>query len=442
MDKLVMAAQLLCGLSILVVVHEFGHYLAARIFGIKVEKFFLFFDAGGVKLFSFKKGDTEYGVGWLPLGGYVKIKGMIDESMDKEFKSRPPEPDEFRSKPAWQRLIVMVGGITMNVILGILIFTFHTWHYGEKYIPATELKNGIVAQSLGKQVGFQTGDIILSINGKKPEKLMDVYDSDIILDEDSHYEVLRDGKKVDIKLPRNFGRKAITVGLDSFITFRQEYAVDSVMKDSNAYIAGLMKRDSILTINGSSAIYYDDATSILKQNKNKTVDLAVLRYKNGQKDTVHLNVKVTAEGTIGFVTAYKTKQVDYSLGESFVIGAHKAWKAVFDTFRGLWRLVKGDLPPKKSLHGLIGIATYYGGQWDWFSFWSLTGVLSMVLAFMNLLPIPALDGGHVIFLLVEMVRRKPISYRFLEVAQMVGMVILFLLMGFAIYNDITEYVIK
>jgi regulator of sigma E protease len=270
----------------------------------------------------------------------------------------------------------------------------------------------------------------------------DVFNSDIFLSENLHFLVQRGDETKDITLPRSFGRRVLNMGIDSFIEPLENFSVGEVLKDSSAYKAGLKEGDSILAVNGHPARYFAEFVTIMQDNKNKAIDLAVLRYANGKGDTLHLNAKVSPIGTIGFDRILNAKKVSYSFGESFTIGFHKAWKAVFDTVRGLWRLVKGDLPAKKSLHGLIGIATYYGGDWDWFTFWALTGTLSMVLAFMNLLPIPALDGGHVLFLLVEMVRRRPVSYRFLEIAQMVGMVILFLLMGFAIYNDITEYVIK
>jgi regulator of sigma E protease len=438
MESLVMAGQLILALSILVIIHELGHFLAARAFGIKVEKFYLFFDVGGVKLFSYKRGDVEYGIGWLPLGGYVKITGMIDESMDKEAAQRDPEPYEFRAKPAWQRLIVMLGGIIMNVLLGILIFTLHTAYYGEKYIPASELKNGIEAHSLGQKVGFQTGDIITSVNGEKPKKASDIINTSLILDKNVVYTVERNGQQKTIQLPSDFGRTILNTGLDSFLSLRYTFTVDKVAEKSNAEKAGLKAGDKIVSVNDTAVPFFNQFSPIVKHNKNKQVKLGVQRGN----EIINLNAAVDSNGAIGFIPEFKTETERYSFGQALARGPEKAYTAIAENAKGLWRLISGDLPANKSLHGVIGIAHIFGGQWDWQSFWGLTGMLSMVLAIMNLLPIPALDGGHVIFLLVEMLRGKPLSIKFLEMAQMVGMALLFLLMGYALYNDFATFIFK
>ena len=440
MEVLIKAGQFLLGISILVVIHELGHFLAARAFGIKVDKFYLFFDVGGFKLFKIRRGETEYGIGWLPLGGYVKIVGMIDESMDKDFVQSEPKDYEFRSKPAWQRLIVMLGGIIMNVLLGVLVFFLHTWYYGETYVPAKELNNGIVAHSLAQKVGFQTGDVISKVNGVEVRKASDVFSNKLLVEKDVTFEVKRGNQTLPITLPDTFAATALNTGLDSFLEIRQSFAVAEVSAKSGAEKAGLKEGDSILAINGTPTPFFNDFSPLLAKYKNKTVDLTVSRGEGGQRAVKTLKAEVNEQGFLGFRPNVAVQQ--YAAGEAFSRGASKAWHAITDNVKGLWRLITGELPAQKSLHGLIGIANAYSPSWDWNSFWNLTALLSMVLAFMNLLPIPALDGGHVLFLLVEMVRRRPLSYKFLEVAQMVGMAVLFLLMGFALYNDFAQYIFK
>jgi len=441
MEVWIKAGEFLLAISILVIVHEFGHYIAARLFGIRVEKFFLFFDAGGFKLFSKKIGDTTYGVGWLPLGGYVKIAGMVDESMDKDLAKSAPQPDEFRSKPAWQRLIVMLAGITMNVILGILIFTWHTFHYGEESLPVSDLNNGIVAHSLAKEAGFQTGDIITKINGKPLKRANEINSIDLLLKDNIVYTVIRGGKEQNIALPKGFARRIASTndGQDSFLELREKFNVETVDGSPlpNARNAGLKANDSIVAVNGIKTPYYSDVIHAFGQNKDKDVTITVKRAGA----LVTLNGKIDPEGHFGFVAQFSFATETHGLGASLQIGANRAWHAVADNVKGLWRMITGALPAK-SLHSLIGIANAFPSTWNWSAFWMLTGLLSMVLAFMNLLPIPALDGGHVIFLLVEMVRRKPVSIRVLEVSQIVGMSVLFLLMAFALYNDMSQYIFK
>jgi regulator of sigma E protease len=439
-DIIIKAGEFILAISILVVIHELGHFLAARMFGIRVEKFFLFFDVGGVKLFSFKRGDTTYGIGWLPLGGYVKITGMIDESMDKNFAASVPQPYEFRSKPAWQRLIVMLAGIFNNVVLGILIFSMHTWYYGDQYVPASELNNGIVAHSLGVDAGFKTGDIIVAINGEKLRKANDVATTRLLLEDNIKYDLIRNGKPTSIVMPKDIAKKIIDKP-DSFIEIHQKFAVDDVSGADNpsAKNAGLKAGDTIVSVNDTLTPYFNDITRIFSHNKNKMVTVAVLHA--GDKTLTVLKGKIDEQGHFGFKPKMNFATEKYGFIPSVGVGLNKAWHAVSDNVKGLGRLISGALPAK-SLHSLIGIAGAFPSSWDWSGFWMLTGLLSMVLAFMNLLPIPALDGGHVIFLLVEMVRRKPVSIKVLEVAQMVGMGFLFLLMGFALYNDITQMIFK
>jgi regulator of sigma E protease len=442
MEILIKAAQLMLGLSILVIIHELGHFMAARMFGIKVEKFYLFFDAWGVKLFKFKAKGTEYGIGWLPLGGYVKISGMIDESMDKEFLSKPPENWEFRSKPVWQRMIVIMGGIIMNVILGITIFTLFYWHYGENFIPASEMKYGIAASPLAKEVGFLNGDKIISINGKPISRAEDIMrNNDFMLKNNMVIEIERNGAKQDIKLPADFGRRILKLAPDNFVFPRHTFTVAEVTPGSPAKKAGLLAGDRIIEMDGKKIEFFDELSDELKTKKGGEIILKVSRGNPAQ--TVALNSKVDAQGHLGFMESpeIKTETEYYGLSKSFQLGSDVAYHAVADNVVGLKKMIMRELPAN-SIHSFIGIANYYGPVWDWYRFWKLTGMLSMVLAFMNLLPIPALDGGYMIFLIAELLRGKPVSIKVLEVAQMTGIAFLVLIMGFAFYNDITQFIIK
>jgi regulator of sigma E protease len=437
---LIKSAQLLLALSILVIVHEFGHYIAARMFGVRVEKFYLFFDAWGKKLFSFKRGGTEYGVGIIPLGGYVKLTGMIDESMDKSFKDKEPQPYEFRSKPAWQRLIIMLGGIILNIVLGIIIFSFHTLMYGEKYIPAKEIKHGYAAYELGKEVGLKDGDILLAMNGKNIEKYPeDVNNPALILESKNTYTVQRNGEIINIDLPEDFGKKILNQGMSSFVAPRVKFKVGEIKDTVPAYTAGLRTGDSIKAINGKPVTYFNDLQNLLKEFAGTDIVISAKR----ENQILEIKTPLNSNALIGFrpeLEEFATAKEQFSFGESFSKGTNKAFKTVTDNVRGLGRIFSGDLPANKSVSGLIGIGNAFPGTWNWEAFWALTAMLSMVLAFVNFLPIPALDGGHVIFLLVEMVIRRPLPVRFLEIAQTVGMVILLSLMAYALFNDFNNFV--
>ncbi len=435
MDVLVMIGQLLLGLSILIVLHELGHFWAARAFGIKVEKFYLFFDAWGFKLFSINYKGVEYGIGWLPLGGYVKIAGMIDESMDTEQMKEEPKPWEFRSKPAWQRLIVMLGGVTVNVILGILIFWMLTFKYGETYIPNSELRYGIAPGLVGKEIGLKGGDKVVAVNGNKLLRFNDLMSSDVLLG-NSVITVVRDGKEVDVAVPADILNTIADHGVQEFVAPRYRYQVDSVVSGMSAAHSGIQKGDIILRVNQEETVYFDQLQSILRDNKDKEVTAIVLR--SGQNITIP--VKVSSEGTIGFVPKLndiKLQTEYYGFLESLPVGASKAWGSLIDNAKGLGKLFKGEVRADKALSGPVEIARkLYGGTWDWVKFWSITGLLSMALALMNLLPIPALDGGHALFLIIEMIKGKPLSDKFMEKAQLVGFIILASLMVFVLGNDI------
>lgn len=428
-----MTAQLIAALAILVILHESGHYFAARAFGIRVEKFYLFFDAWGIKLFSFKKGETEYGIGWLPLGGYVKIAGMIDESMDTEAMEKPPEPWEFRSKPAWQRLIVMLGGVTVNVILGIVIFSFIIYGHGESYLPNDQLKDGIVAYELGQEIGLKTGDKIIALNGEKVERFDELLGPKILLGNNVILNVERNGKMLDIPIPADLIEKIEEIKNNKFIGYPYIFHVQEVLPGSNAEKAGLLANDKIILVNEK---YVNFLKSELSENKNSEIILTIKR----DDIEILLPVQVNENGELGFMYIptddYKWEHIEYGLFQSFAIGNQNAWNLLFANVMGFGKIIRGEISASKALAGPIGIATMFGGEWIWKRFWLLTGALSMILAFVNILPIPALDGGHAAFLSIEAVSGKKFSDKFMIKVQVVGMVILFALMAFIIGNDI------
>lgn len=437
MDGLIMAGQLILGLSILVVLHELGHFLTARAFGIKVEKFYLFFDAWGVKLFSFNYKGCEYGVGWLPLGGYVKIAGMIDESMDTEQLAGPAQPWEFRSKPAWQRLIVMLGGVTVNIILGFFIFWMLTFINGETFIPNAKIAGGVSPGIVGKEIGLQTGDRIISMNGK-PIKYFDELLSSKIFFGNTELTVERNGKTELIAIPQNAIELVSDHGLAEFVVPRMPMStIDSVF--GNAKNAGMQKGDKIIAVNHKPVTYQDEIRKETDSFKGRQVEITVLR----QNDTLALTPTVNTKGVIGFYPSQAeipTEKIDYSLAAAFPVGVSKAWSFFIDNAKGLGKVVSGQVKANKAFTGPVGIARMFGATVNWVKFWSLVGLLSMALAFMNLLPIPALDGGHSVFLLIEMAKGKPLSDKFMERAQIVGFCILVALMVFILGNDILKAV--
>ncbi len=432
-----MIGQLVLALSILVGLHEFGHFAFAKLFKIRVDKFYIFFDflfpmpsVMNFALLKKKVGDTEYGIGWFPLGGYVQIHGMIDETQDASTLAGPPQPDEFRGKPAWQRLLVMLGGIIMNVLLGIVIFAAMTYHYGETYLPASAVKYGVLPNGLGRQVGFRAGDKVVKINGRPFTEFDDIYKPEVLLGDNTYFTVERAGQLTDVKLPANFLDLSGKQTEDSLLLRpREPFAVERVTPGGNASKAGLQVGDVITTVSGRPVQFFDELQAALLANKGKTARLDVQRA--GQP--LALNVAVDADGKIGFerksTLTFGTRQ--YSLAESLPLGAKKAFSIMWVQARAFGKIFTGKASAK-NLGGPVEIAQQFGGVWDWQHFWGLAGILSMVLAFMNLLPVPALDGGHVVFLLYEMILRRKPSDAFLEGAQRVGTVLILALMAYVI----------
>ena len=438
MEVLIKITQLILSLSILVIFHEFGHFIASKIFGARVEKFYLFFDPW-FSLFKFKKGDTEYGVGWLPLGGYVKISGMIDESMDKEAMKLPPQPWEFRSKPAWQRLIIMLGGVTVNILLAIAIYILMLFTWGEQYLPTASLKYGITVDTLGAEMGLRNGDKILSVDGDKVEDFLKI-PGKIILDDAKTIQVEREGVPTEVKIPEGFISKMLKQKTPDFINIRVPFVVDGFAKNSPARVAGIHEGDRIIGLNGQPTLYFDQFKAAVTHKKGQQVDVTVLR----KNDTLNLPLTLTADGMIGVaakgdLTAFfKVSERQYTLMEAIPAGAIKAYTGVGDYLKSLKLLFSPKVKAYESVGGFITIAKIFPGEWHWEAFWKLTAFLSIMLAILNVLPIPALDGGHVMFLFYEIITRRKPSDKFLEYAQIVGMVLLLSLLVFANGNDIIK----
>jgi regulator of sigma E protease len=396
-------------------------------------------------LVKYKKGDTEFGIGWFPLGGYVKIAGMVDESMDKEQMKAEPQPWEFRSKPAWQRLIVMMGGIIVNVIVGIIIFIGLTYAYGDRYIlnDYVNKHGGVQALELAQQIGIQTGDKIIKINGKEFEYFDDVAKPSVLLSENSSYTVLRGDKEVEIPIPNNFieqfDRKE-AVGM--FLIPRRLPVVEEVSKGTIAERIGLKKGDLIVAVQNQPITYHDELKAVTQDFTGDSLQFSVKRGAEILSYTEYFK----GQPGIGFyvpneiVPAEGERQVIYSFGESIAQGPGRAFGVIAVQLKAFKKIFSGQLSFRKSLSGPVGMAKAYGGKWDWYNFWRMTGLLSMVLAFMNFLPIPALDGGYVMFLLYEMISGREPSEKFFENAIKVGMAILLVLMVFVFYNDIAKLI--
>ena len=436
---LIKTAQLLLSLSILVILHEFGHFAFARLFKTRVEKFYLFFNPW-FSLFKIKKGETEYGIGWLPLGGYVKISGMIDESMDKEQMKQAPQPWEFRSKKSWQRLLIMLGGVIMNFVLAGFIYICVLFVWGEDYVPVENMKYGITTNDTGSEIGFRNGDKILSINNIKFEKFKEIQ-KEILLSDDKTVQINRDGKLIDIIINDSTHMKSIIAGRRGFIGIRSEFIIDSVLKNSNAYKAGLKKGDRFIALNDSSLQFFDQYVNYFKSHKNTETKVTVQR--SGGINT--LTVKVDSSGMIGVATnplaGIKTEHQSYTFFESIPAGISMGGEQIRDYLRQFKLIFNPETEAYKSLGSFGAIGSMFPSKWDWHSFWLMTAFLSIILAVVNILPIPALDGGHVMFVLYEMISGRKPSDKFLEYAQIVGFVILIAIMVYAIRNDIVNFLL-
>ncbi|SDM16084.1 RIP metalloprotease RseP [Kriegella aquimaris] len=428
--------QFILIISILVILHELGHFIPAKYFKTKVEKFYLFFD---VKFSLFKKkiGDTEYGIGWLPLGGYVKIAGMIDESMDTEQMKEEPKPWEFRSKPAWQRLIIMLGGVTVNFFLAWIIYTMLLFNNGDTYIPADSLKYGIQVDSVGQQLGLLTGDKILAVDGKKTKKFSNAVLQIILGDE---ITVNRDGKEITVPLSDEGKASVFEAQGRNFITYRKKAVIDSVIPESAAKKAGIKAHDQIVGVNGRQVDYWDEFTDVIKSSSDVALTLEILR--NGKKENIQITVP--EEGKIGVYPSVEDLRVtdNYTFAEAIPAGLTRTIQVLTDQIRQFKVIFNTKTGAYKQVKGPIGIVEMMSPTWDWTFFWGFMAMFSVWLAFLNILPIPALDGGHVMFLLYEMISGRKPSEKVLETGQIIGFVILMGLMVVIFGNDIWNIIKK
>lgn len=446
MDILIIAAQLILSLSILIVLHELGHFIPAKLFKTKVEKFYLFFNPW-FSLFKVKKGETEYGIGWLPLGGYVKIAGMIDESMDTDQMKGEPEPWEFRSKPAWQRLIIMIGGITVNIIVGILIYSLVSWGWGEKYVAPTDVSYGYAIHPVMEKYGLKDGDIVTTVDGEKLEDASSIGRHLLFRSPEKLTVVGENGGERTIELPDDIGSILWAEGIEqNAISFRTKSSpIDSVVQktstgeETQAYKQGLKKGDVIYKINDEKIDWHNQIGhqmySSLK-SKNYNIPIEVIRGTDTLKKTITLD---TNSLTIGFIVKGDTTAIkkisskSYGFFASFPHGFSKAYYTLHDyvvQFKYVFTL-KGA----KQIGGFGSMAKLFSSTWNWERFWLNTALISIILAFMNFLPIPALDGGYIMFLLFEIITGKQPSDKFMEKANTIGFFLLIALLLYANLND-------
>ncbi len=438
MEILIKASQFILSLSLLIVLHELGHFIPAKLFKTRVEKFYLFFDAWGKKLFSFKWRGTEYGIGWLPLGGYVKISGMIDESMDTEQMKQPAQPWEFRSKPAWQRLIIMLGGVFVNFVLGFLIYIMIFSVWGEDQVAPEGVKNGFSVNKIFKEHGFQDGDKIMKINGETPTDVLAI-NKHLFLRDISSIEVKRsNGAQETLSIPEDIGQIMWQSNVMLPFTPRFKAIIDSVIPNNPAEKAGFLKNDKVIAINDTPIVYWDEFSNAIEEGNPMKVTI----LRNGAE--TEISVIPNEENKLGVSPKIITEDIvniqhkDYSFAESIPLGFDKAYWTLKDyitQFKYVFTK-KGAT----SVGGFIAIGNIFPATWSWEAFWSITAFLSIMLGFMNLLPIPALDGGHVVFTLWEMITGRKPSDKFLEYAQITGFVLLMGLLLLANGNDIYKWV--
>ncbi len=439
MEFLIKALQLILSLSILVILHEFGHFLFARIFKTRVEKFYLFFNPG-FSLFKFKKGYTEYGVGWLPLGGYVKISGMIDESMDKEQMSQPAQPWEFRAKPAWQRLLIMVGGVLINFITAMFIFWMILFKWGESYVPVEAATYGYAYHPIGHDIGLKDGDKILSVDTFEVKTIKEV-PGYVLLEEPRYLTVQRGDSVFELPVPSDLGKRFLSEGVRQFAQYRIPFVVDSIIAGKPAEEAGLQKGDSLVGIGGEDAAFFHEFVNKLLDHTGETTTVSF--YRDGE--LMSLPISVNKSGKIGVAPRSPTNYMEverrkYGFFEAFPAGVNKSFNVLVNYIKQLGLIFTKEGARQVGGFGTIG--SLFPASWDWSSFWYTTGFLSLILAFMNILPIPALDGGHVLFLLYEIVTGRKPSDKFMENAQIIGMILLLTLLLYANGNDLFRWLFE
>jgi regulator of sigma E protease len=428
-------AQFILSFSIIVVLHELGHFIPARLFGARVEKFYLFFNPG-FSLWKKKIGDTEYGLGWIPFGGYVKISGMIDESMDKEQMNKAPESYELRSKPAYQRLIVMLGGVIVNVILAIVIFIGIAWFWGDDFLPAKNLSYGIHPTEISKKMGLQDGDIIVALDQKELKDFFEL-ESKIVLEDPKTIQVKRGDSVLSLPIPTTIAAELANANNSTaFVVPMFPVIVDSSGKAAVVVEGSFQKNDTLLSINGESVKYQHEFIEVKKKYSDSLVTVIA---KRGM-DTVKIRTLINNKAQLGLfvklpMQLFKTVHQEYSFAEAIPTGIQRCFTTLDNYVTGIKQIFTGKVNPNDSLGSLISIGNTFPSQWDWERFWTLTAVFSIVLGFMNVLPIPALDGGHALFILFEMITGRKPSDKFMEYAQIAGMILMFGLMLYALGLD-------
>lgn len=431
MDIVIKILQFICSFTLLVLVHELGHLMFGKLFGVRVEEFRIFFGKPWIK---WRWGETEYGIGWLPFGGYAKLAGMVDESMDTQNLASEPQPWEFRSKPAWQRLIIILGGVMMNVVMAFGIYVGTSLAWGDRYISNSEMPYGYVYSDYAKELGFENGDKILSIGGEPIEDFADIMTS-LLIESDKTTIVERGGERVTIEIPVQSVME-LSEQTD-FLSPRMPFEVASVVEGMGAAQAGLEVGDKVVGLNGEPMCFYDQIAPALAEAKGDSVTLSLLR----DSLTYQARVAVNEEGQIGVglsAASIPVKTKTYNLWQALPRGGERVVEEMGDYWKQLKMIVRPQTEMYKALGGPISIGGIFPNEWNWQNFWKITALLSVILAVMNVLPIPALDGGHALFILIEMITRRRPSDKLLIVAQAIGMGLLFLLMFYATFNDIAR----
>jgi regulator of sigma E protease len=441
---LIKGGQLLLSLSILVVLHELGHFIPAKLFKTRVEKFYLFFNPW-FSLFKVKKGETEYGLGWLPLGGYVKIAGMVDESMDKEQLEKDPEPWEYRAKPAWQRLVIILGGVTVNILLAFAIYSMTLFAFGERYLPNDNLSDGVwVVDSIAYDLGLRTGDKVLSVNGTKPDRFSEilpemVYGGSMLVE--------RNSEKLEISIPNDIVGQLVDRKLSPLLMPRIPFVISNIPDSSHNLDADLKVGDQLLKLNGTELLYFDQYQLALKELSGQKAKLTIVREGERQE----IQVDISEEGRVGVVPAmfsysdlqkmevYQFETKEYGFLEAIPLGISKGVKKLGDYWKQLKLIADFSTGAYKGVGSFGTMGKLFSASWNWQVFWEMTALLSIILAVMNVLPIPALDGGHAMFIVFEMVSGRKPSTKFMEAAQTVGMVLLLLLMVYALGKDAQRF---
>ena len=437
MDILIKIIQFFLCFTILIGIHELGHFLMARVFKIRVEKFYIFFDIG-FSLFKFRRGHTEYGMGWLPLGGYCKIAGMIDESMDKEYQKQEVQPWEFRAKPAWQRFLVMIAGVVMNLVLAVAIYIGICYTWGSTYLSNEDVKWGYNFNEAGHRLGFEDGDRIVTVDGQPIDKYVDILNALIITDADRKVVVERNGQMKELTLPFD---ELIAVRqnkeYDNLLVPRQPFVIDSVVSPS---VAMLQPGDEIVGIDKLAGVEYPAYRQYIQSHAGDSVALHVLR---SGVTLPAFSVPVSDEGTLGVLCkAYPLRTQQYTFWQAIPAGFHKAGEVLSSYWQQLKMIVQPKTKMYEELGGFIAIGSIFPSSWNWEVFWLTTAFISIILAVMNIIPIPGLDGGHAIFTFWEMITGRKVSDKVLEGAQYVGLVILLILLLYANGNDIYRFFIK